>query len=223
MSSKIAGPELARTAKLVSWPSVHGKPASPEIDNPSGAAKPQPAPDTAHLHARIVELEQLMQREVQAAYQRGRQEAEQAAVERASAETKPVLERLGRATAEIATLRTKIRRETEKDLVCLSIEIARRVMRRELSTDPEAIQGIVKAALEKVQAREVCRIRCHPAHEKAIRSCLERAGGLGHVDLSSDAAMQRGDLLVETKRGDLDASIDTQLREIERGFADRIG
>ena len=224
MSSKIAAPELARTAKAVSWPPVYHPAAIQEKVVASGAPKSaEPATDVAHLHGRIVELEQLMQREVQAAYKRGLHEAEKTALERASADTKPVLERLGRALAEIVTLRAKIRRDTEKDLVALSIEIARRVLRRELTTDPEAIQGIAKAALEKAQSRDVCRIRAHPEHEGAIRNCLERAGGLGHVDLAADPALQRGDLLIETKRGDLDASIDTQLREIERGFADRIG
>jgi flagellar biosynthesis/type III secretory pathway protein FliH len=34
--------------------------------------------------------------------------------------------------------------------------------------------------------------------------------------------MQCGDVIFETTHGNLDASIESQLREIERGFADRL-
>ena len=47
----------------------------------------------------------------------------------------------------VAGLRARIRKETESDIVTLTVAIARRVLRRELSVDPEAIHGVVKAAL----------------------------------------------------------------------------
>ena len=56
-------------------------------------------------------------------------------------------------------MRARIRKETETDIVTLTVAIARRVLRRELSVDPEAIHGVVKAALEKVQSKEICLIR----------------------------------------------------------------
>jgi flagellar assembly protein FliH len=42
------------------------------------------------------------------------------------------------------------------------------------------------------------------------------------LELVSDAKLPRGSAIFETSRGDLDASIDTQLLEIERGFTDII-
>jgi flagellar biosynthesis/type III secretory pathway protein FliH len=38
----------------------------------------------------------------------------------------------------------------------------------------------------------------------------------------ADVTQSRGGALFETGSGSLDASIETQLREIERGFADRL-
>ena len=49
-------------------------------------------------------------------------------------------------------------------MVQLSLAIARRMLRRELAVDPDALHGLVLAALEKLQAQEICRVRVHPSH-----------------------------------------------------------
>jgi flagellar biosynthesis/type III secretory pathway protein FliH len=41
-------------------------------------------------------------------------------------------------------------------------------------------------------------------------------------ELVADPALPPGGLVFETSRGDLEASIDNQLREIERGLTDRL-
>jgi len=92
---------------------------------------------------------------------------------------------------------------------------------RELTIDPESISGLVKVALEKLQSREVSRVRTHPEYEPVLRSLLDRFGA-SQMPVSADPSLQRGDVLFETPHGTLDASIESQLREIERGFADRL-
>jgi flagellar biosynthesis/type III secretory pathway protein FliH len=42
------------------------------------------------------------------------------------------------------------------------------------------------------------------------------------VELIPDGTLQSGDVLFETAHGTLDGSIEAQLQEIERGFADRM-
>ena len=175
------------------------------------------------LHNRIAELERALDSEVRQARERAFQEGQKAGRETAAAEVQPVIERLVRACSDVATLRARIRRETESDIVTLTVAIARRVLRRELSVDPEAIHGIVKAALEKVQTKEICLVRVHPDHVAQVRSFLEKSGLGAGLEISPDPALQLGGLILETKRGNLDASVETQLKEIERGFTDRLG
>ena len=52
-----------------------------------------------------------------------------------------MLERLARAIDELAGLRPRLRQEAEADLVQLALAIARRVLRREIAVDPEALHG----------------------------------------------------------------------------------
>ncbi|SRR5579871_4313634 len=157
------------------------------------------------------------------AYQRGFSEGKGLGREQAAAELRPIQERMARTLAELSTLRSRIRKDAEGDLLKLSISIARRVLHRELTLDPESIEGLIRIALEKLQSRDVCRIRLHPDLEPAIRASIERFSNSHKVELIADPSMQCGDILFETAHGNIDASIEAQLREIERGFADRLG
>ena len=55
-----------------------------------------------------------------------------------------------------------------------------------------------------------------------MRECLLKCVPGSGIQIVVDPGLQLGDVIFETAQGDLDASIDTQLREIERGFADRL-
>ena len=140
----------------------------------------------------------------------------------AGAEVSPMVDRLSRSLAEMGSLRSKIRRDAEKDLLKLSIAIARRVLHRELTLDPESIEGLIKVALDKLQTRDACRIRVCPDQEAAIRAALGRISHSSKMEIIADSSLQSGDVLFETQHGMIDASIETQLQEIERGFADRL-
>jgi flagellar assembly protein FliH len=154
-------------------------------------------------------------------YERGQADGIAAGRAQADAELRPVLEQLGKTLSELSSLRPKVRKSAEEDLVKLSLAIARRVLHRELTLDPESISGLVKVALDKLGSREVSRVRLHPDHEAVVRALLERYGA-APMEIARDASLQRGDIRFETPQGTLDASIESQLREIERGFADRL-
>jgi flagellar assembly protein FliH len=156
------------------------------------------------------------------AYQRGFSEGKTVGREQAGAELQPVLDQLGRSLATLSGLRSRIRTEGEGDLLKLAISIARRVLHRELTLDPESIEGLIRVALEKLQSRELSRVRVHPYQHQAIRNALERFSNSQKVEVIADPSMQCGDVIFETTHGNLDASIESQLKEIERGFADRL-
>jgi flagellar assembly protein FliH len=134
----------------------------------------------------------------------------------------PVLASLGNIVQELAGTRKRFRIDAEEDTVRLAIAIARRVLHREIATDPEAILGLVRSAFDRLNAREVHRLRVSPDDAAAIH---EHSAGLhlpAQVEIAADASLARGSAVFETSRGELDACIGTQLDEIERGFADLV-
>ncbi len=172
-------------------------------------ARPDPSREAAQL------LEQARREAFEQGAAAGRKDAEQQIL--------PAFEKMAANLAELARLRDTIREETLHDLVRLATLIAARVVHREVVIDPDALAGLVKASFSKLQSREISRVRMHPGLEPLVRKCLEQCGSPKNLILSPDPALNPGELFFDTSQGLLDASVDTQLREIERGLIDKLG
>jgi flagellar assembly protein FliH len=170
------------------------------------------------LLSRVAELEGEMNLRTQDA----RREGENAGRAQAAAQVQAVLEKLGRSIQEIADLRPKLRHQAEGDLLKLALAIARKVVHREISADPEVLGGLVRVAIEKVRIREIVRVRTNPQHQAVIQQIVARLSAGAQIEIQADQRVPLGGVIVETERGDFDASVDVQLREIERGLADRL-
>jgi len=190
--------------------SMHDPPTAKE------APPEDPAPD------RNVEWQHEREQIERESYHRGFAEGQAVGREQAAIEVRPVLDRLGKSLASVTSLRSRLRNDAEGDLLTLAIAIARRVLRRELTLDSESIGGLIRVALEKLEGRELYRIRVHPDQEAAIHKSLERISNSQKVEIIADSSMECGDVLFETAHGNLDASIESQMQEIERGLADRL-
>jgi len=180
------------------------------------AAERDPPPDRMILAAEI-------EQKVREAYESGRRDADIESRSRAESQVREAIERLAATIVEIAGTRNEAIRRAEADTVRLSLEVARRVLHRELTIDPSALDALVRAALEKLRSQESYRVRVHPDLEHPVRKCIQKAGRDPAIEVISDATLARGAAVFETSRGSLDASVDTQLSEIERGLADYLG
>jgi flagellar assembly protein FliH len=175
---------------------------------------PEPAAEPESKAAR--ELEQRLQ----LARREGVEEGKMASRQSLAAQVEAMQMKLARSIEELTGARLRARREAEQDVVALALAVARRILHRELTVAPEALWGLVKAALEKLEAREVHRVRVAPSDAATLRKFIEQMGLPQRVELVEDASLAPGSVLIDSSRGVLDASVDTQLAEIERGFAD---
>jgi flagellar assembly protein FliH len=178
--------------------------------------------ELSEARQRIQELEAAGSAMEAAAFEKGRQEGQQEAEGKAEQERSLLLERISRAIAEVASLRGRIREDAEKDLVKLALAIARRITHREISMDGEALLGVVRSALARMSPGELTKVSIHPSATDVVRRQLQQMNVPSSVEVAPDASLQPGDMYLETSGGMLDASIDTQLKEIERGFCDRL-
>jgi flagellar assembly protein FliH len=197
-----------------------GEPASNRT--PADATAEVAVPESVEFERRIAELERLRQLDKAEAHHRGVEDGLRRGREEASTEVKKAFDQIARALDELAKTKRKLRQEAEQELVKLSLAVARRILYRELSTDPGSIEGIVHAALQKLQQREASKVRVWPAAVPAVRAALDRIGSRSGIEIVGDSGLATGAILFETSVGELDASIETQLQEIQRGFADRL-
>jgi flagellar assembly protein FliH len=213
MSSRILLPDDPRAVTAVNWRQVG--PAR-EAGKATGA---EPPPD---FQLQAAQIQREGEQRIREAHAAGMREGEAAGRARAAADLQPVIDRLGRSIDELAGLRARLRSEAEADLIKLALAIARRVLRRELAIDPEALHGLVLAALEKLQGQEICRVKVHPSHAALVTECLRQIVTGATVEIILDPSREPGAIVFETARGNLDASVESQLQEIERGLADRL-
>jgi flagellar assembly protein FliH len=91
-----------------------------------------------------------------------------------------------------------------------------------MSIDPEALHGLVLGALQKLHGQEIARVRVHPSHAAAIAKYLQQNLNAEKIEVIADPSREIGAVVFETQRGNLDASVESQLQEIESGLADRL-
>lgn len=174
------------------------------------------------LERRITELNNDLPRRYEMGKQEGRAEGERAGAASATSALQPLLDRMAATIAELGSYRARFRRESEPELLRLALAVAQKILKRELTVDPHSLLGILKAALETINKAEVLCVSAAPEDAPLLSGRLAGMGLPDAVEVKPDRMLERGSLLIETRRGQIDAGVQTQLIEIENGFADRV-
>jgi flagellar assembly protein FliH len=216
----LAGPRVARIVA----PGAAVKPiAWREIGAAAGRAGAVPPADAApDISAQMDQLRQQCEQRIREAHAGGVREGEASARTRAAAEVQATLEKLAQSIADLAQLRSGLRKQAEGDTVKLSLAIARRVLRRDVAVDPDAMRGLVIAALEKLNSQEIYLVRASSGQAAEITAILRQSMPHARIEVIADGSLTPGSVMFETNHGNLDASVDSQLQEIERGLADHL-
>jgi flagellar biosynthesis/type III secretory pathway protein FliH len=62
----------------------------------------------------------------------------------------------------------------------------------------------------------------HPSLAASVTACLRKGLAPAVVEVVADPSREPGTVVFETARGNLDASVESQFQEIERGLTDRL-
>ncbi|HBA87743.1 MAG TPA: flagellar assembly protein FliH [Geobacter sp.] len=142
---------------------------------------------------------------------KGRQQAE--------ADLAKVSEALAQALLATGSLRAQLMHEAEEDLLRLSVQIAGKVLMRELSIDPGILAGLVQGAVALAADEGEILVRLNPEEYAAVAFRPEfqaLSGDRRRITLKGDAAVAPAGCVVETARGNIDAGVEAQLEEILR-------
>lgn len=179
------------------------------------------SPDAQALTRRIAQLEQELAQTEAAAYARGRREVESETHQHVSAAMQNTAERLAQSVKQLAELRPRLCKEAEADLLRLAMAVAQRILHRQLTIDPTALEALIRISLDRLGRQEQIRVRVSASLADPVRTLLGRLLERP-VDVAADNTLEAGSLIFETSRGQLDASLHSQLDEIERGLIDRL-
>lgn len=125
-----------------------------------------------------------------------------------------------------ARQRRELLMELQPYVTRISVEVARRIVRRELRTDPGMITRVVGAALEQVAAASRVRVRVHPHDartlEETLREIVSAPDEAEAIEIVPDGSVERGGCVVESDRGIVDARLQTQFEEMQTSLLDAL-
>jgi len=111
---------------------------------------------------------------------------------------------------------------TEQELLKLSVDIARKIVHREINENQESVLSTVKIALYQLRDRQSLKLRVNPAEYELLREHKEEimssCDGMRSLEILEDRRVEQGGCLIESDSGSLDARIETQLKEVERAL-----
>ena len=113
--------------------------------------------------------------------------------------------------------------EISPKILEISMEVAKKIIKKEVETDKELIFGIIKDSLEKLNKNEKqIVLKVSPEDRDYVKmnieNLLEKLQMDARVTIQQDIALTSGSVVVETTNGLVDASIETGLQIIEEMF-----
>lgn len=216
MSSRLLRGAAIAATEAVAWRRVSSSEAVGGDSEPAATYLADPGSTSGSRGAADLEHGLL------AAERQGFEQGQAAERQRQAVQLEAMQMQLARSIEEITGARLRYRREAEQDVVALALAVARRILHRELTMAPEALLGLVKAALDKMEAGEVHQVRVARSDAAILRQFFDQMGLPQRVEVLADPNLPAGGLILESSHGLLDASVDTQLAEIQRGFADLV-
>jgi flagellar biosynthesis/type III secretory pathway protein FliH len=174
----------------------------------------------AHLENPRVSPGVQKENELQEAFQRGFREGEASGLDRALRELDPSRQAAEKAANQLTVLREELKGQTQENILALALVVARRVLEKELRTQPGVVAELVEKALTQFPLDQKIRVRLNPADLKFLseegpnRPAVDAAGR--EVRWTPDESVAPGGCIVEGPEHVVDGRLDTALERIYR-------
>jgi flagellar assembly protein FliH len=149
---------------------------------------------------------------VSQAEQKLRQEYEQKVIQARSP--------IATALKEFAEQRDDYFARVESEIVQLSLSIAAKILHREAQVDPMLVATLVRIAIEKMREESSVTVRVGAGRGSAWNQYFAAWPNLARVEVVEDPQLSDQDCLLETELGTANFGLDSQLKEVEKGFFD---
>lgn len=155
------------------------------------------------------------------AFAKGFAQGERSGQEAASQRGEAMLRRLTETLQELTQLRSQMIHQTERQMVELALAVARRVVHREVSLDPDLLVAMARVALDRLGEAAQITVRLNPDDYRVVGAPRVAQLTASNVTVVADGRIERGGCRVESEMGILEAGIDAQLHEIAQALLGR--
>jgi len=151
--------------------------------------------------------------------EKGLREGRESALEEARSRVRTLVPALEELVADFGRERRELRESAQRELLELALEVARRVVRREVEMPPPVVVESLRAAIERIDRKRGLVIEIHPADRAAAEECLPGLlGGIAAeeaVTIVEHPERSRGGCRVRTECGTVDETIETQFELLD--------
>lgn len=123
---------------------------------------------------------------------------------------------------KLECLRQEITEKSQKDILKLSMAIARKVVHAEITVNKEVVAAILKAAVKKLDVKDSVKVRLNPKDAEYIsgkkHELLGAMDSVREMIIAEDLSVPRGGCVVEAGLAEVDARLAQQLDEITDGL-----
>ncbi len=138
-------------------------------------------------------------------------------------DAKEDIEKLSNAINTFLSAKEEIYKEVSPMILSISMEVAKKIIKKEVETNPDLLIGIIMEALGKLNKNEKqITLKVSPEDKdyvkQNIENILDKLQMEARATIQHDIKLKRGSVIVETNNGLIDASIDTGLQIIEEMF-----
>ncbi|EYE88827.1 hypothetical protein Q428_06030 [Fervidicella metallireducens AeB] len=113
-------------------------------------------------------------------------------------------------------------KKTEKEIIKLSVDIAKHIINTELSLNPDAVYKIAEKAITQAVDKKQVILKVNPGDFNIVKRRKDDLAmyveDANNIFILADSNIQQGSVIVETPSGFVDASIDNQLVTILKGL-----
>jgi flagellar assembly protein FliH len=128
---------------------------------------------------------------------------------------------VAKALAEFTRERSQYYRKIEEEVVKLAMAIARKVIHRETQVDPFLLMGMVRVALERMEAATSVVLKVHPGTLPDWSQYLaSHLVAENRPEIVEDESLPRHGCILKTAMGTTELGLEMQLQEIEKGLTD---
>lgn len=173
--------------------------------------------------ARDLALQQEVGAAVDAARKQGIQEGQAQAKSAAAQALEQERSAVVAAVHDFSQQRREYFRRVESEAVRLALSIARKVLHREAQMDPLLLAGVMRVALDQMQAGTRLVLRTSPGSARSwAEFCAKQLPVPGEqtVEVVPDSSLESHRCILQADVGSTEISLDAQLQEIESGFFD---
>ncbi|MCX7904172.1 MAG: FliH/SctL family protein [Caloramator sp.] len=163
-------------------------------------------------------LEDAQKKGYSTGYTKGYQDGFQKGLDEAKIEAQKLKEEIDLYAKNVQLEVKEYIKQKEEEIIRLSLEIARQILKSEITVNKEAILNIARSVISKSLDKRQIILKLNPSDYSFLKGRRDEleifVENSNDLILLADPDVQEGDVVAETPSGYIDAKIETQIKQI---------